>query len=137
MAYISASGVYGLMALSYLDTFSSSMAVSIGQIAKQTGAPKNYLEQILNKLKKKHIVRSIRGANGGYMLARDAAQIKILEVLQTVEPTLDIANTQSNNNALDLFFLDMQKKVEELFMLSISDLRIYEQKYQSNLHYEI
>ncbi len=60
------------------------------EIASESGIPPNYLTQILLELKSQEIVRSIRGKQGGYTLARAPAQITLGDVLRSVYgPLLD------------------------------------------------
>lgn len=59
-------------------------AVKIDELAEASGAPANYLVQILIELKSRHIVRSVRGKEGGYLLARPPAEISLGDVLRCV-----------------------------------------------------
>ncbi|MYB09467.1 MAG: Rrf2 family transcriptional regulator [Acidimicrobiia bacterium] len=58
---------------------------SVRDIAERTGLPQPYLEQILQALKGAGLVRSKRGAGGGYTLARPAAEIKLSEIVSAVD----------------------------------------------------
>ncbi len=58
---------------------------SVRDIAERTGLPQPYLEQILLALKGAGIVRSKRGVGGGYILARDPAQITLGEIVSAVD----------------------------------------------------
>ena len=58
---------------------------SVRDIAERTGLPQPYLEQILQALKGAGLVRSKRGAGGGYTLARRADQIKLSEIVSAVD----------------------------------------------------
>jgi Rrf2 family protein len=59
-------------------------AVRVDTLAEEQLIPANYLVQILIELKSKHIVRSQRGKEGGYMLARPPAEITLGDVLRCV-----------------------------------------------------
>ena len=63
-------------------------AVRVEDVAGSQGVPANYLVQILIELKSQGIVRSVRGKEGGYMLARTPAQITLGDVLVAVHGTL-------------------------------------------------
>ena len=54
------------------------------ELAAAQGVPANYLVQILIELKAQHIVRSLRGKEGGYMLARPPSEITLADVLRVV-----------------------------------------------------
>jgi Rrf2 family protein len=58
------------------------------QLAKSQSIPQNFLENILTELRRAGIVRTRRGAEGGYQLARPAADITVAEVLRAVEGPL-------------------------------------------------
>ena len=59
--------------------------VSITSIAKRQQLSESYLEQLLRKLREAGIVQSVRGANGGYILAKDASEITVGDVLRALE----------------------------------------------------
>jgi len=58
---------------------------SVRDIADRTGLPQPYLEQILLALKGAGLVRSKRGVGGGYVLARDPAEIRLSEIISAVD----------------------------------------------------
>jgi Rrf2 family protein len=57
-------------------------------LARVQGIPQNFLENILTELRRAGIVRTRRGAEGGYQLARPAAEISVADVLRAVEGPL-------------------------------------------------
>lgn len=64
--------------------FPSGEAVTVENLAVQNGIPPNYLVQILIELKSRQIVKSLRGKEGGYMLARAPAEISLGDVIRSV-----------------------------------------------------
>lgn len=62
--------------------------VRIGHIAKAQNIPKNFLLQLMMRLKGAGIVHSERGMNGGYFLARRPAQISLGEVIRAVDENI-------------------------------------------------
>ncbi len=58
---------------------------SVRDIAERTGLPQPYLEQILLALKGAGLVRSKRGVGGGYVLARDPAEITLAQIVSAVD----------------------------------------------------
>ena len=58
------------------------------QLARAQSIPQNFLENILTELRRAGIIRTRRGAEGGYLLARPAAEISVAEVLRAVEGPL-------------------------------------------------
>jgi Rrf2 family protein len=63
----------------------SNEPVRTDEIARESGVPPNYLVQILIELKTARIVRSQRGKEGGYLLARAPAEISLGDVLRAVQ----------------------------------------------------
>ena len=61
-------------------------------IAERTGLPQPYLEQILLALKGAGLVRSKRGVGGGYVLARDAADILLSEIISAVDGPITLGD---------------------------------------------
>ena len=82
---ISTKGRYSVTALYELALRYGEGAVSLKSIATSQGLSENYLEQLMAPLRRAGIVKSVRGAQGGYMLARDPKEITIGEIITTVE----------------------------------------------------
>ena len=78
-------GRYAVMALADLASFSDQNPVSLRDISLRQGISLDYLEQIFSKLKKEDIVKSIRGKNGGYILAKEPARIKLSNIFSAVD----------------------------------------------------
>ena len=70
---LSTKSTYGLRAMLNIALKKSGGAVSITDIAKSEGISVTYLEQLLNILKHKGLLQSIRGPKGGYVLSRKAS----------------------------------------------------------------
>ncbi len=60
-------------------------AVAAREIAETERLPADYVEQILLRLRRAGIVESIRGAKGGYLLARDPGQVSVYDVMTASE----------------------------------------------------
>lgn len=86
---LSTKGRYGLRALIDLARYSSQEPVSITSISDRQGISERYLEQLMAMLKKNGLVKSIRGAGGGYVLARDMKDISVGDVLRALEGSLE------------------------------------------------
>ena len=82
---LTSKGRYAVMALADLAKFNSVNPVSLRDISLRQGISLDFLEQIFSKLKKKNIVKSIRGKNGGYILSSDPAEIKLTNILNAVD----------------------------------------------------
>ncbi|HIW22157.1 MAG TPA: Rrf2 family transcriptional regulator [Candidatus Dorea intestinavium] len=86
---LSTKGRYGLRAIIDMARFSKEEPVSISSIAARQDISERYLEQIVALLKKAGLVKSIRGATGGYILARDPKLISVGDVLRALEGSLE------------------------------------------------
>ncbi|MCK9224043.1 MAG: Rrf2 family transcriptional regulator [Candidatus Muirbacterium halophilum] len=82
---ISTRGRYGTRALVELAVNGEKNPLSLTKIAKNTGISLRYLEQIMRKLKKNNIVKTIQGVKGGYILAKSPDSILLHEIIQTLE----------------------------------------------------
>jgi Rrf2 family protein len=77
---------YALRALVRLSTHDAAAGpLALHQIADEEGISVKYLESIFTQMRKANIVRSVRGAEGGYLLASPADKISILKVIEAVE----------------------------------------------------
>jgi Rrf2 family iron-sulfur cluster assembly transcriptional regulator len=59
--------------------------VTLSDIAERQEISLSYLEQLFSKLRKKGLVKSVRGPGGGYMLARGADQLRISDIVMAVD----------------------------------------------------
>ncbi|MDA9646993.1 Rrf2 family transcriptional regulator [Candidatus Pelagibacter sp.] len=82
---LTSKGRYAVMALADLAKFNSINPVSLRDISLRQGISLDFLEQIFSKLKKYNIVKSIRGANGGYILNKEPEEIKLANILSAVD----------------------------------------------------
>lgn len=85
---LSTKGRYGLQAMVDLGVYSKEKHISLKSIAERLSMSENYLEQLMALLKKNNLVTSVRGAQGGYALARPADQITIGDILRALEGSL-------------------------------------------------
>ncbi|MCL1920860.1 MAG: Rrf2 family transcriptional regulator [Kiritimatiellaeota bacterium] len=85
---ISTKGRYALRLMIDVADHKESGRIPIREIAKRQSMPVKYLEQIAAVLTKSGLLLSVRGANGGYTLARPAEQYQIGEILRLTEGRL-------------------------------------------------
>lgn len=89
---------YALLALLELATqYNEGEPLQIRQIAAQQNIPDRYLEQLLATLRRGGLVKSQRGAKGGYVLAREPWKITLLEVFSCLEG-LDATTSREEAN---------------------------------------
>ena len=82
---LTSKGRYAVMALVDLAKFNDINPVSLRDISLRQGISLHYLEQIFFKLRKKEIVQSVRGTQGGYILSKKAKEIKLNNILDAVD----------------------------------------------------
>ena len=134
MAGISSKGIYGLAAMHVLSHAAHNRAMQIKEIAAMTQISHSYLEQLMSSLRKSGLVKSIRGAHGGYKLGRPAHDIEVIEIIEALEGTLcKIEGNVGSSIILEYFWQDIHEKVRALLSLKLSDL---DQAYQP-YHYDI
>ncbi|MBX6377910.1 MAG: Rrf2 family transcriptional regulator [Clostridia bacterium] len=82
---ISTKGRYGLMAVVELSLHHGEGPVPLKVIAENQGLSEHYLEQLFGPLRRSGIVKSVRGAQGGYLLAKEPAEITVGDILRVLE----------------------------------------------------
>jgi len=84
-------GRYALIALLDLSARNSEKRVSLSEISERQTISLPYLEQLFVKLRKAGIVKSFRGAMGGYAISKSAETLRITEILKAVDQDLVLA----------------------------------------------
>lgn len=117
---ISTKGRYGLRALADLAANSQSGPVPLARTAHRQKISLNYLEQVFGILRRAEIVTSVKGASGGYRLARDMDSITVKEILDALEGRFSIVdevekvNDDPVQNAIQTLLWDeIDRKVNE------------------------
>jgi len=82
---MSTRGRYGVAALYELAANDSGGPLALRQIAETQGLSENYLEQLFLVLRRAGLVSGVRGAQGGYVLARPAAEITVGDIIRALE----------------------------------------------------
>ena len=82
---LSTRGRYGLKAMFQLSLHYGEGPISLKQIADSQNLSENYLEQLFSTLRKEKLIDSVRGAQGGYMLAREPQEITVGQILRSLE----------------------------------------------------
>jgi len=89
---VSTRGDYACRALLSLALHRDAQPTSVRDIAERTGLPQPYLEQILLALKGAGLVRSKRGVGGGYVLARDPADMTLANIVSAVDGPIAVGD---------------------------------------------
>jgi Rrf2 family transcriptional regulator, cysteine metabolism repressor len=85
--WISTKAQYGLRALVEIAN-AGNQSVALKYVAERQDISQHYLEQIASNLRRAGFIRSVRGAFGGYKLARPPEQISALEVVEVMEGSI-------------------------------------------------
>jgi Rrf2 family protein len=88
--HISTKGRYALRAMVDLALHAGE-PITRRKIAKRQGISAHYMAHLFRLLRQAQLARAARGPGGGYMLARDAAAIRVAEVLRAVEGPLAVS----------------------------------------------
>jgi Rrf2 family iron-sulfur cluster assembly transcriptional regulator len=90
---LSTKGRYAMVALADLALAGKDGLVSLAEVSKRQDISLPYLEQLFVKLRRAGLVEAVRGPGGGYRLARSPDAIRISEVMEAVEETVDAMHT--------------------------------------------
>ena len=90
---LSTKGRYAVVALTDLALQGQGGLTSLTEISKRQDISLPYLEQLFVKLRRANLVESVRGPGGGYRLAREPSDIRILDVLSAVDETVSALHT--------------------------------------------
>ena len=85
---LSTKGQYGVRAMFHLAFHFQGRPVPLKRISEREEISINYLEQLLLKLKKAGLVKSVRGPGGGYLLRKKPEEIRISDIARAVEESL-------------------------------------------------
>lgn len=88
---LSTRGKYGLNAMVYLASKAQEGPQPLRAIAQSNLLPDQYLEQLLGCLRKAGLVNTVRGAQGGYQLAKPAGEITVGHIIDAMEGPLQLS----------------------------------------------
>ena len=119
---ITSKGRYALILLLYLAEHNDGSYIALKDIAEEENISNKYLEQIIPLLTKASLVKSNRGAGGGYILSKDASACTLLDILSVTEQNL-FAKEDDDRPAIKALADGMTSSLEEyLSSLTLQDL---------------
>ena len=98
--WVSTKAQYGLRALIEIGR-RDGQAVPLKDVAERQGISQHYLEQIASNLRRAGFIRSVRGAHGGYRLARPAAEINAYDVVTAMEGSIAPVSCVEDDHVCD------------------------------------
>jgi Rrf2 family protein len=123
MLSISTKSKYGLKAVLALAENEGRGLLQIREIARLKKIPRQYLEQIFNQLGKAKIIRSVRGKNGGYKLARPSRDILAVEIITLLEGGIEfVVDRDEQDEVIDGLFQAAEERLLESFGVSLEEL---------------
>jgi len=137
MIGISTKTIYAVAALNELGAANSGEVLKIKEIAARASVPQSFLEQILLELKKQGILISVKGAYGGYKLAKPLKDISLKDIIMILETDAFSDLCRTDNRALKLFWEDVQMHVAKVFDIPLSELENYRMKANQTFNYSI
>jgi len=128
---------YGIRAVVDIAINRSQAPIQARDISARQSIPEQFLEQVLASLRRAGIVRSVRGASGGYDLAKPAGQITVGDVLRALSgPLPDLPQTaggRSNDaqSGAEFFWSRLREAVEDVADgTTVQDLVDYELRWK-------
>lgn len=123
---VSAKGRYAVRAVINLSK-STMEQKSVREVAKEESISSDFLEKIFAKLKKNGIITSIRGAHGGFLLAKDIKDITVLSILESVgeelSPTPCSSDKCGKECDISYFWAMTKEHISDYFSkITISDI---------------
>lgn len=119
---LSTKGRYGLKAMFELSLNQNDGPVSLKVIAKKQNISDQYLEQLFSALKKAGLVKSVRGAQGGYLLNRDPKDITVGDILTVLEGPVSLSDCLLDDEICENSNICVTKVVWEKIKKGIEDV---------------
>jgi Rrf2 family protein len=134
--HISRAGEYGVLGLLYLARQPAGRPVMIDAVSRDESIPKSFLAKIFQDLAKAGLLRSQRGAGGGFALTRLPAQITVLEIIEAIDGRIALQRClgevpdceRMEGCALCSLFEQAQDRLKEVFsQTTLADLAARQQ----------
>jgi Rrf2 family protein len=136
---------YGLICALHLARRMDDGPVTGREIAASERLPGDYVEQIMIKLRRADIVKSTRGAHGGYQLARDPGQISVRDVIAasehstfevhcTTHPVEEERCASSHDCSIRPVWMLLQRRIDDVLeSVRLSDLLMQESEVRERI----
>ncbi|MBB5173186.1 cysteine metabolism transcriptional regulator CymR [Texcoconibacillus texcoconensis] len=127
---ISTKGRYGLTIMIALAKKHGDGPISLKSIAKDHGLSEHYLEQLIAPLRNATLVKSVRGAHGGYMVAQDPKEITAADIIRVLEgPISPVEVLDDEEPAKRDLWIKIRDAVKDVLEgTTLDDLANYEDK---------
>ncbi|MHB9131281.1 MAG: RrF2 family transcriptional regulator [Armatimonadota bacterium] len=123
-------GEYAIKSLVYLATQDPTQRVMASEVATEEAIPVNFVRKILESLAKVGLVKSFRGAGGGFSLARSPEEITMRQVIEAIEGPIALNHCLAPNPcdqlcacAMSQIWMEAQRAVEDVLgRYSLADI---------------
>jgi Rrf2 family protein len=131
---VTRAGEYGVLGLLNLARRPPGQVVMIDDISRQENIPRSFLAKVFQNLVKAGLIRSTRGAGGGFLLVKKPEDVTVLEVIEAIEGKIalqrcleDVPDCENSRGCvLCHLFGQAQDRVKEVFArTTLADLRRY------------
>ncbi|ADL13459.1 RrF2 family transcriptional regulator [Acetohalobium arabaticum] len=127
---LSTKGRYGVRAMFDLALQQKEGPIPLKEIAERQKISDNYLEQLIAVLKNNRLVESVRGAYGGYLLAKPPEEISIGDIIRALEGPIDLADCVGgrscefeDNCIVELIWQKVKKEIDDILdSITLEDL---------------
>ncbi|MGL5752045.1 MAG: RrF2 family transcriptional regulator [Paraclostridium sp.] len=119
---LSTKGRYGLKAMFELSLRQDNGPVPLKQIAQKQNISEQYLEQIFSALKKSGLIKSVRGAQGGYLLVKEPKDITVGDILIVLEGPVSLSECVMDEDICENSGVCVTKVVWERLKKGIEDV---------------
>lgn len=75
--------------------------IPLNSIAEEQGLSESYLEQLFSTLRRDGLIKSVRGAQGGYMLTDEPSKITVGQILRSLEGDMAVADCVTDDSSMD------------------------------------
>ncbi len=137
MFALTSKGNYGVAAALELAGNYGNGLLQLKDIAQKRNIPRDYLVQLLNRLSKAGIVRSVRGNNGGYMLNDHPENISFLRVLELLEGAIEFGSNYPEEGAVKELYQAAEKELKKHLNISLAAVLVRQQAFDEGAMFYI
>lgn len=127
-------GRYAVTAMLDLALHATEKPVPLADISQRQGISLSYLEQLFSRLRRQGLVDSARGPGGGYRLARTAAEIAVVDVINAIDENVNVTRCGGQGDCQDGepclthdLWCDLSKQIHD-FLASIDLQQLVERR---------
>lgn len=113
---------YAIAALVELTKNSGGAPLKSKDLAIRCNIPKQFLDQILCRLRESGFVQSVHGAKGGYILNMRPEYISMIKIIETLDGAVSMPLESNRNDVVAELFQEVEYKAKEILSVSLAEL---------------